>query len=385
MKLNHKKTLLICLLTTIALSSCSKDNDENTTTTTTNATTDVYVCGSTNDSKGDKVATIWKNGIPSLLTSKPGVQIIAEKVAISGNDVYAINFKENEIGEILLWKNGAIVQTISNNTPLDLKVDNNDVYILGKSGTVFKYWKNGDETILTNSQSLNQVTHMKVVNGDVYIAGSEVNGAGKSIAKLWKNGAATIISNSNLSTFVNGLDVNGTDIVVLLREVSASNTITLKTWKNGVINTIETGIFNDFNIDSGVVQMSVNDVFVAAKVPTSTTASKIVLWKNNTKTEITSTATTTTLFEMKVKENDVNILFAEKNPGSTGKMVLKLSKNSQTTILTTDAEGDVSFAAMAISNNGNVHISALGKYFTNNTSVGLDGLSSRVFGIFTVN
>lgn len=66
-------------------------------------------------------------------------------------------------------------------------------------------------------------------------------------------------------------------------------------------------------------------------------------------------------------------------------MVLKLSKNGQTTILTTDAQGDVLSAAMSISNNGNVHISALDKLFINNTSVGLEGLFPRTFSIFTVN
>ena len=88
---------------------------------------------------------------------------------------------------------------------------------------------------------------------------------------------------------------------------------------------------------------------------------------------------------MKVKGSDAHILFSEKNPNATGKMVLKLSKNGQTTILTTDAQGDVLSAAMSISNNGNVHISALDKLFINNTSVGLEGLFPRTFSIFTVN
>ena len=206
------------------------------------------------------------------------VQTLVAKIVVRGNDVYAINSSFTEDGKILVWKNGVLLQTIPNNFAIDLKVDNNDVYILGKSNNVFKYWKNGDETILTNNSSFNQVLNMEVLNGDVYIAGSEQNGT-SSVAKLWKNGAATVISNPTLPTFVNGLDINGNDVVVLLRETSLSNTISLKTWKNGTINTIESGIFNDFSFGSGVVKMSANDIYVSARVPLSNSSSKIVFGK----------------------------------------------------------------------------------------------------------
>jgi hypothetical protein len=381
MKTIFRIPIIICLLIAITNSSCSNDNDE---TTPAPVSTDVYIGGSTRDGNNDQVPTIWKNGVPTILPSSPGVQTIVEKIVVSGNDVYALNSSFNELGNILLWKNGILVQTIPNNLPVDLKVENNDVYILGRSGNVFKYWKNGDETILTNNSIFNQVYNMEVANGIVYIAGSEQNG-NINIAKLWKNGAATIISSQNLNTYVNDLDVNVNDVAVLLRETSLSNKISLKTWKNGTINTLETGIFNDFSFGNGVVQMSSNDIYVSAKVPLSASSSKIVFWKNNIKSDITSGASTSSLFDMKVKGSDANILFSEKNPTATGKMVLNLSKNGQTTILTTDVQGDVLFAAMSISNNGNVHLTALNKYFINNTSFGLEGLFPRTFSIFTVN
>jgi hypothetical protein len=378
-----RKSFLALSILVLAFSSCSKDEEETPTTPPT-ATTDVYVCGSTRNLARDQVPTLWKNGIPTILPSPSGVQTIASKVVVSGNDVYAINQENNEIGKILLWKNGVLVQTIDNAYPIDLKVDNNDVYILGKFENTHKIWKNGVETILTNNGVTNWVRHMIISSGNVFVAGAESSGT-KTVAKLWKNGVAISISNPANSAFVNGFDVVGNDVAVLLREITPSGSVTLKTWKNNVLNTLETSIFNDFTFGSGVLKISGADLLVAAKVPINNSSDKILFWRNNNKTVIALNGASMMLFDMKVKENDVHILYNEKNPGETGKFVLKHSKNGQIATLTTDTEESVFDTAISLSNNGKAHIAGLGKYFVDNTSAILQGTGSKAFNIFTVN
>lgn len=288
MKTNFKTIFFILVATTFSILSCSKEDD---TTSSDLKSTDVYIVGITRNTSNKAIPTIWKNGKPTILPSDNNINTTGFRITVSGNDVYAINGNFDETNAIILWKNGISSVVAENAIAEDLIVENGDVYILGRKGNSFRYWKNGVETILTNGLSNNFVSDMVVVNGDVHITGSENNGS-KNVVKYWKNGL---------------------------------------------------------------------------------------------KTNLTSGITSSSPFDMKVIEKDIHIIGIERNPGTSGRSVLKYWKNGQETVLTSDADGNIFNPAIAISKNGDVHITGKNKYFLNNAPTVLEGNVPEVFDIVTVN
>ena len=120
-----------------------------------------YVVGTQNSPvTGLAMATIWKNGEPTLLTDGNNSIGIARAVVVVGSDVYVVGYEqENYSGGGLTyakyWKNGVPVKlsTASSNA-ISIAVFDNDVYVAGweNNGTrdVAKYWKNGTPVSLTN-------------------------------------------------------------------------------------------------------------------------------------------------------------------------------------------------------------------------------------------
>nr|WP_315253182.1 hypothetical protein [uncultured Flavobacterium sp.] len=378
MKTQFKNNLFNLLAISIFMFSCSKDEPN------ASKNADVYIVGITRNSANKAVPTIWKNGIPSILPSDNNSNIVGFKVAISADDVYVINGNFDEANALLLWKNGIVTEIAKNAIGVDLVVEKNDVYILGRIGNSFRYWKNGIETILTNSLNNNFVDHMVVVNGDVHITGAENNGS-KVVVKYWKNGVATTVSNPNFRAFANGIDVRGSEVSILFRELAADNTFILKVWKNGATTTLESGFFNDFSIGRGNIVTTPTTVFVAAQQASDTDRTKIGFWKNGIKSNITSGITMASPLDMKVVENDVHLIGIERNPGTSGRSVLKYWKNEQETVLTSDADGNVFYPSISISKNGDIHIAGNNKYFLNSAPTVLQGTNPEAFDIFTVN
>jgi hypothetical protein len=381
MKTTILKTVLLVM--SISIFGCSKSDEPELPTTSGNAT-DVYIVGYTMNSGNKAVPTIWKNGIPAILPSDANVNTVGFKIAVSSNDVYAVNGIDGT-NQIIMWKNGISSVVAQDAKVEDLIVDNGNVYILGrKKGFSYRYWKNGVETILTNGLSGNFVKDMVVVNGDVHIAGSVEVGS-SNVVKYWKNGAATSVSNPNFRAFANGIAVDGLDVYVLFRELETNGTYTLKIWKNGAITTLESGIHNDFSMGKGKIVTTPNTVFVTAGLSVDNETSKIGFWKNGLKTNLTSGNASSIPDDMKITGNDAHIIGRERNPGADGKFVLKYWKNGLETILTSDADGSFNNAAMAISKNGDVHIVGNNKYFLNNAPTVLQGNKPEALDIFTVN
>ena len=325
---------LLTILLFIILTSCSNNSDATVAPTATNASssTDVYIVGLTKNSNNNRIPTVWKNGVPNILPSDLNTLTIGSKIAVSGSDVYVVN--ENDFtSSILLWKNGIIVQTIPNSSAHEIIVEGNDVYILGQTANTFKTWKNGVETILTSNVSNNFVFKMKVVNGDVYAAGSERGGT-KNIAKFWKNGAATTISNISFNSFVDDFEVVNNEVTVLFRERNTATTETLKVWKNGNIVTLESGLLSDGTIGRGFLEVVGNIQYVVTLQDLGLGNRKIILFKNGIKSDITTGTLSNFPIDMKIVGNDVHVLVIERNIASAGSTsILNHFKNTQKTIL----------------------------------------------------
>jgi hypothetical protein len=192
----------------------------------------VYVAGYTGQSEGGRpyLATVWKNGEPTYL-GETGPWPCS--LFVKGDDVYlaggedAVEYDDGDPTFYpTVWKNGEPTHlkpgTRNSRMPLYYHAtsvfvdDNDDVYVTGwkydyylaAPGSAFPggraiLWKNGEETVL--SGPISRICYsdrvptavaksVKVVGGDVYVAGSDENDWGTFEAVLWVNGERRVLA-----------------------------------------------------------------------------------------------------------------------------------------------------------------------------------------------
>jgi hypothetical protein len=115
---------------------------------------------------------------------------------------------------------------------------------------------------------------------DIYIAGSESNGA-KQVAKYWKNGIATDLSDGTASTFPHAIVVAGNDVHVVAIEYGSTSPVA-KYWKNGILTNLTDGTKD---ADANSIVVAGNDVYIAGSAYNGTKRGAI-LWKNGVATII---------------------------------------------------------------------------------------------------
>ena len=153
------------------------------------------------------VAMVWKNGVPTALSS--GQQdATATQVAISGTDVLIAGVREPFVGsgteESVLWKNG-IMNSLSNGRSgwaSQLVVSHGDVYVAGiHDDRRANYWKNGQEVFLNDGTNIAYVNGLLVSGSDVYGVGEEfVND--HAVGRIWKNGTPISLDNVNNDVYL---------------------------------------------------------------------------------------------------------------------------------------------------------------------------------------
>ncbi|MBP6687088.1 MAG: hypothetical protein KA160_04445 [Lacibacter sp.] len=178
---------------------------------------DIYTAINELNLSNNFVPKIWKNGVQmSILTDGTySTQITA--IVINGVDVYGCGFERNSLSAIdrpVLWKN-AVKSYLGTNagTATSLFVSNNDVYVSGHeyiTGTprhLAKYWKNGAPVVLGQGYS-SSINSIYVKDEVIYCAGFEKTLAGsRSVPKYWKNGVATILSDGSQNAVVKSIVV----------------------------------------------------------------------------------------------------------------------------------------------------------------------------------
>lgn len=208
---------------------------------------DVYVAGW--ELKGSKtVAKYWKNSQSFNLTDGT-TNAVATSIVVVGGNIYisgyeSVNVAGIEIEVAKYWKNNqpvSLTNGLYQAYAYSIAVVGSDVYVTGSesNGTahVAKYWKNGQVISLTNGSAVDAgATSIAVVGSDVYIAGWEggpigmVGGTG-SVAKYWKNGQAVSLTNGTTYAYLSSISIFGSDIYVAGHEGSTS--LRAKYWKNG--------------------------------------------------------------------------------------------------------------------------------------------------------
>ena len=282
---------------------------------------DVYVVGNVSNDGQHFVATLWKNGVASILPNPFGAATSqAIKVVISGTDVNVLGYAYN--GTFLLpvvWHNGVPTELFlpgdpiwaglqldligedgyeigvvpvnnvnvaaysKNSVPVTLggtlssaysvTVDGNDLYVAGtmmNTGNNFDavYWKNGSTNILTNPNPGTSAGASKVyISGnDVYVTGNSNSGA-----VIWKNGVATSVPGIGTIT---DMVVSGTDYYAIGNGANAS-----AVWKNAVY----TSLSNPFgsNLPSNISQLlSIGNNVYAIGFAATPNHFQAVVWKN---------------------------------------------------------------------------------------------------------
>lgn len=175
---------------------------------------DVYISGSTFNPAtgyGYTSACYWKNGLPVFLYSATTIYAngIANAVTLSGTDVHVVgNISYTNYAPALTvathWKNGkptelttSFISSVCN----AVFVDGDDVYIAG--GIIgpdrlprATYWKNGVATQLDTKYS--EATAISVYNNDVYVAGNR----GVDTALYWKNNQPVMLGRGRANAIV---------------------------------------------------------------------------------------------------------------------------------------------------------------------------------------
>jgi hypothetical protein len=247
----------------------------------------VYVCGFEYDSRGNRLATIWDNGVAASLPSPTSNSTISA-IFVSGNDIYAIGIGYNSFNGpiyLLYWKNEVATILDSNvaagnilDNPAALNciyVSDSNVYIGGNNHTNACYWVNG---MVTNLNAYSTCTSLVVFGSDVYaVSNQTVNGI--SVPTYWKNGTPVVLTYpSNSNTYAQSIFVSGSDVYVAGEESNNGNSnSSFAVWQNGVLLPTK-GTQNDTAYVESI-QVSGQDVYVAG-------AEKIngafvsVYWKN---------------------------------------------------------------------------------------------------------
>jgi hypothetical protein len=251
---------------------------------------DVYVGGSAYYAGMVKlVATIWKNGLATLLTDGTNDAYIYSLV-VTNSDVYAGGIEHNGTNWVAkIWKNGVattLTDGTHNGNVQSVFISGADVYVAGSDDFVAKIWKNGVAATLPGGTTANSVY---VSGSDVYVCGEYWIGGNQSYAVTWKNGIFTDLTDrSNLSN-ATSIFVSGPDVYI-----GGRFGLDATLWKNGVVTNLSNG--PKFNMVTAVT-VNASGVYAAGfQLFSPGGVGTVKYWKNNVATNVTNGT-----FDAKVK------------------------------------------------------------------------------------
>jgi hypothetical protein len=146
------------------------------------------------------------------------------------------------------WKNGNqtdLTDGARQASANSIFVSGTDVYVAGyeSNGTIdiAQYWKNGSPVTLAGGPYSSFATSIVVSGTDVYVAGYELNAAGNYVAEYWKNGTPVILTDGTSDVYVKAMAVSGTDVYVGGYGQSTNGTTIAEYWINGSVVQLTNG------------------------------------------------------------------------------------------------------------------------------------------------
>jgi len=343
-----KKNFFFALIV-LGFYSCTNESLDKESETNTGQEVDIYVAGYVSD-LSNGIPAYWKNGKLVLIDSTHynfmpdyGLQgARVNSIAVSGDNVYTVGvellagphgWNLNDI----LWQNGIQLDLNGGSTGVDatssIAVSGTDVYIVGSeydfyTGSVAKYWKNGNPVNLPESTYANCIA---VSGTEVYVAGYEVINS-TLVAKYWKNGNPVILTDGNNVT---SIAVSGSDVYVAGYKEDHNGNIESRYWKNGNLVNITGSTGNEVPNSIAVSGM---DIYVAGYeyIGTSYYASA-KYWKNDQAILLSDGTKDAFATSIAVSGNDVYVVGYEEKTADSYDYVVKFWKNGTPVIL-----GDVS-------------------------------------------
>jgi len=241
---------------------------------------DVYVVGNGfGNSNGITFNEVicWKNG-EQIFSSNTGSHIHYE-LFVNNNNYYVLGLiSDPVIQKTVLWKNGVRTNFLLENGTFahSIFVTNNDVYVAGETTyylkptnetsyldcTIAKYWKNGQEILLTDSLTVAGALDIAVANQNVYVVGWKLEN-GKRVAKYWKNGEVFNLNDNNEWSEAQSIVINNNDVYILGTQKRMESYIPVY-WKNGIKTIIEDeDVYNEQNkiavAKNGDAYIAIND------------------------------------------------------------------------------------------------------------------------------
>ena len=320
----------ILVLLFFALVSCSKSDDtpasqdpSGTNPTGTNPTgKNVYIAGTTTT---NELATIWKNGVATVMPVAAGAASQIVSLVVEGNDVYLLTNEYDPVSfgsDIVLYKNNTKIN-LGQGTANKLIVKNGNYYILGAYGYSNGfldgfYFINGTKVTLFTNKAFDYVSDMYVKDGNVYISGhKKFTQNGKKTAVLWTNTAnnQTLLSDGAKDAKAANIEFINNEINVLVYEsteiVNVSASYYLKKWKNNQLSGINmpAGLFfgSFLKIDSE------NNIHIIGVFDNGNPDVSYVYLKNDTEVPIiASNQFSKECLDMAIKGSDVYIAGSQK-------------------------------------------------------------------------
>ncbi len=306
---------------------------------------DVYIVGFSRVGNGNQEATIWKNGVATVLSNGSNTDgsyhgSFAESVYVSGTDVYVVGYETYTNGKdaAKLWKNGVVTSLTDGNALTQSRansvyISENNIYIAGyesfNTTLVAKLWKNGEAISLTDGGIFSEAYSVHVYGNDVYVSGvnsiyNENMDRNTVVATIWKNGVATSLTDGTSFSSARSVYVSGSDVYVSGSEDEGGQRIA-KVWKNGVA----TFLTDSNNASAESVYVSGSDVYVAGFEDEG--GSRIAkVWRNGVANSLTDGTNYSVARSVYVSSTDIYVVGYDRGGAKLWKngMVIPLTEDN---------------------------------------------------------
>ncbi|MEM9363191.1 MAG: IPT/TIG domain-containing protein [Bacteroidota bacterium] len=219
---------------------------------------DIYTTGESINDNGPDFASVWKNGVPTNLTSglSPAEAL---SVFVEDGNVYVAGRELEDVYVSKVWKNGELLYNLTDGTYSSrvhsIFVKNGEVYVAGteyvENKNVAKVWKNGVSIQLSeNANAYSVLVHEDII----YAVGSKNN-----IATIWVDGLSTSLINGSNWSLASSIFIQGRDIYACGFERIGDVEVAIQ-WKNGIRTDLTDG---KSHADANAIFVNDSDVYVA--------------------------------------------------------------------------------------------------------------------------